>query len=72
MNSPKPEENDTSDDVSIDDLFAFGTGQADEQLRNRVKDTMSDHRHPLSDLLKPKQKPEDDPQQRKGMNDQSE
>lgn len=51
----QPGELDHSDgrsDVSVDELFAFGVGRADEQTQQKVRNAMSDCRHPLAGLLK--------------------
>lgn len=42
-------------DVSLEDLAAFATGEADDKTRDRVKAAMSDIRHPLSHLIRTKE-----------------
>lgn len=42
-------------DVSLEDLAAFATGEADDETRDRVKAAMSDIRHPLSHLIRTKE-----------------
>jgi hypothetical protein len=42
-------------EVSLEDLAAFATGEADEATRERVKSAMSDIRHPLSYLIRTKE-----------------
>lgn len=42
-------------DVSLEELAAFATGEADDVTRERVKAAMSDIRHPLSYLIRTKE-----------------
>jgi hypothetical protein len=42
-------------ELTVDDLFAFATGRADEETRARVKNAMSDHGHPVSRLIRTEQ-----------------
>jgi hypothetical protein len=55
MDSSNQPEPDDQHEVSLEDLAAFATGEADEVTRERVKTAMSDIRHPLSYLIRTKE-----------------